>query len=184
MWRTVALCLVACSAQADVVVIGNSIALIPTWKGGAGMAASSPANDYAHLIGATRIYNFANFERGQPYALPDGPIDALVVQLGDNVDKDVPGFMARYRAMLRTLKPKRLVCVSTFWSDPARDAAIYDACTDARGEYVFIGDLFKDRRNTDRSEKVSDNADVNNHPHDWAMARIAERVTKALAHSK
>ncbi len=107
-------------------------------------------------------------------------MQTLVVQLGDNATQGVPAFMDRYRAMLRTLKPQRLVCVSTFWNDPARDAAIYDACTEARGEYVFIGDLFADRRNTDLTEKVSDNADVNRHPHDWAMARIAERVMKAM----
>ena len=143
MWRAIPFLLVACAAHADVTVIGNSIALsTPTpavgWTGNHGMAASSPATDYAHLIGAARIYNFATLERGQPYTLPAGPMQTLVVQLGDNATQDVPAFMTRYRAMLRTLKPQRLVCVSTFWNDPARDAAIYDACTEARGEYVFM----------------------------------------------
>ncbi len=184
MWRWIVLGLVAGGAHADVVVIGNSIALHPPklevgWMQNNGMAASSEATDYAHLIGASQVFNLATLERGQPYALPAVAPDTLVVQLGDNAT-DVPGFTKRYADLLRTIKAKRLICVSTWWQDFAKDAVIFDACTAARGEYVYIGDLFMSKHNPDRAAKTFTDNGVNEHPHDWGMARIAERVRKAM----
>jgi Rieske Fe-S protein len=72
------------------------------------------------------------------------------------------------------------VCVSTWWEEPSKDAVIASACEAHGGRYVYIGDILTDPANRDRLEGPQyTDASVQDHPHDWSMARIAERIVAA-----
>lgn len=185
--------------------IGNSITFSPAnpsvgWDHSSGMSASSAATDFAHLVGealhlwAPTFVNFAALER-DPAAnrsrireLTAG-IDAataVTIQLGDNVSPDparLAEFTAAYHELLDAAKGGRtLVCVSTWWELWAKDTMIKEACEARGGTYVSIGDIRYDPRNRDPFDgpQYADPA-IQDHPHDWSMARIAERVIAAHA---
>ena len=182
---------------AKAVFIGNSITYSLAspamgWDHTSGMAASSAATDYAHLVAAAlkvdspNITNFSPLERN-PSANISGiaevtaPIDAstaVTVELGDNVPLDkLAEFSTAYNALLDAIHGKSLVCVSTWWVEPSRDAVIKSACDAHGGKFVYIGDVRPDPNNRDHLDgpQYADPA-VEDHPHDWSMARIAERV--------
>jgi hypothetical protein len=180
----------------DLLVIGNSITKIGpsadfAWTGDWGMAASSADRDFAHLTAAAMhlpltALNFSPLEKDPPgnvwqipsYVQTATARTAVVVELGDNV---VAGgasvFAPAYGALLDSLHVAKLVCVSTWWRDDAKDAVIQQACQAHGGSYVFIGDIYPQR-----ADDIGRYADVNvdRHPHDWSMQVIATRVTAAL----
>jgi len=181
--------------------IGNSITYsFPTasmgWDHASGMSASSADTDYAHLaaaalnIGAPAITNFAALER-EPAANKAGipavtaGIDAataVTIALGDNARLErLTEFGDAYNALLDAVRQARsLVCVSTWWEAAAKDAIIKSACEAHGGTYVYIGDIRTDPQNQDQVQgpQYADGS-VDDHPHDWSMARIAARVAAA-----
>lgn len=186
--------------------IGNSLTYThPThawgWDHAAGMAASHSDTDYAHLvaaslnIGAPSITNFSALEH-QPAASKSriaevtADIDSstvVVVQLGDGAGLErLAEFDDAYKALLDAARRGRsLLCVSTWWVTPAMDAVIRPACETRGGTYVYIGDIRTDPANRDRTEgpQYADPS-VNDHPHDWSMVRIAERIVAAVRRSR
>ncbi|WP_218510546.1 hypothetical protein [Variovorax sp. dw_308] len=180
--------------------IGNSLTLHPEnkaldWPNHWGMAASAQASDYAHLTGdalklPVSVFSFSSLEQ-DPVANAGriaemAPrIDAttlVVVELGDNVQPaNLAPFAAAYSKLLATAsRGLRLVCLSTWWRNPSTDAIIRQECMLRGGRYVDIGDIHPDPASQDRQGTQFANAAVNAHPHDWGMARIAERVAAAL----
>lgn len=182
--------------------IGNSLTLVPEW--GRGIASSDISLDYVHLTAtATSLpftaTNFASLERnpadpvnhidmttpvGLQIAAIASSIDsttAVVVQLGDNAP--VPAdFAVNYAQLIANVKTgNRLVCISTWWESIEKDSAIKAACEGAGGKYVFIGDIRIRADNRDAIDGPQySNQGVQDHPHDWSMVRIAERVVAAL----
>jgi alpha-galactosidase len=180
----------------DLVIIGNSITKIGPnaslgWTGDWGMAATSPEKDFAHLTAAAMglpltPLNFSPLEKdpmGNLWQIPSyvqyaSSRSAVVVELGDNVPEGgAPQFALGYGALLDALHVARLVCVSTWWKDDAKDAVIEQGCKAHGGKYVFIGDIYPNR--ADDIGRYA-NVDVDRHPHDWSMQVIATRVTAAL----
>ncbi|HXE47235.1 MAG TPA: carbohydrate binding domain-containing protein [Ramlibacter sp.] len=194
---------VAGAAATKGVFIGNSISLIianPSigWDHSSGMAASSAATDYAHLVSASlhlqsqTITNFSALEinpAANKGGIPEqtSGIDgatAVTIELGDNARLDhLPEFADAYNALLDAASHGRsLVCVSTWWEERLKDAIIKPACEAHGGTYVYIGDLIGDPANRDLLDGPQyANAALQAHPHDWSMARIAARVAAAHA---
>ena len=157
------------------------------------MAASAPEKDFAHLTAAAlhlplTALNFSPLEKDPPgnvwqipsYVQGATSRTAVVVELGDNVaEGGAPAFAPAYSALLDSLHVAKLVCVSTWWRDDAKDAVIRQACTNHGGTFVFIGDIYPAR--ADDIGRYA-NVDVDRHPHDWSMQHIAARVTAALLH--
>lgn len=194
------------------VVIGNSISRHGQvssigWDHDSGMAASSAATDYAHLVAATlgvaqlTANNFADLERNPADAINTIDLDTpvahqianraaevtsdsiVVVQLSDNAPHEsMATFGPGYSALLDAVSARKaLVCVGSFWYDATKDAVLKTACEAHGGRYVYIGDIHTDPTNRDRLDGPQyTNAAVQDHPHDWSMARIAERVLIAL----
>lgn len=180
------------------VFIGNSItyshpSAVMGWDHASGMAASSADTDYAHVaaatlnIGAPTILNFSALERdpaankaGIPNATANiDAATAVTIELGDNVPLErLTEFKDAYNALLDSARHGRsLVCVSTWWEVAAKDAVIKEACESHGGTYVYIGDIRSDPANRDRLDGPQYNdGSVNDHPHEWSMARIAARI--------
>ena len=188
------------------VFIGNSITFSPAnpsvgWDHSSGMSASSAQTDFAHIVGealhlwSPSFINFAALER-DPAAnrsriaeLTAGidHLTAVTIQLGDNVSPDparLAEFTAAYHELLDAAgRGRTLVCVSTWWELWAKDTMIKEACEARGGTYVSIGDIRYDPKNRDHFDgpQYADPS-IDDHPHDWSMARIAERVL--AAHTK
>jgi hypothetical protein len=181
---------------ASLLVIGNSITRhTPSpelgWTSDWGMAASSADKDFAHLTAATlhvplTPLNFSDLEKDPaanqwqiPSFVQSATLQtAIVVELGDNVPvASIPAFASAYARLLDSLHGAKMACVSTWWRDDAKDAAIEQACTSHGGRFVFIGDIYPQR--ADDVGRYT-NSDVDAHPHDWSMQVIATRVAAAL----
>ena len=190
----------ASSAPTKIVFVGNSLTLHVEsvelgWPNHWGMAASAQRNDYAHLTGfalgvPVTVINMSGLETGTPTHVERLPeiarsIDRdtfVVVQLGDNVPAAaLNDFKPAYGRLLETAKGSaRLACVSTWWRNTATDAFIREQCTLRDGRYVYIGDIHTDPASQDGQGPRFAIAAVNAHPHDWGMARIAQRLVQAL----
>ena len=184
----------------DLVVIGNSLTRynpVPSigWYGSWGMAASAADKDFSHIVAAsmnlplTSANIFAGLELTPATSAGDIPVVAspvrqttlVVIQLGDNVQLDIlPAFATSYKKLLDAVKHAQvLICLGTWGADVPRDTIIKDACTARGGRYVFIGDIRTDPASQDTKGAQFADAGVNMHPHDWSMARIAERIVSA-----
>lgn len=170
------------------IFVGNSLTYVPpggspqsgVFSGGWGVAASSQDKDYAHLVASAQglplsVENRADLEVNPATEVPTWnvtPSTIVVVQLGDN------GMPAKYADLLwKFRKAHTLICISTWWNQATRDAVIKGQCEDAGGRYVWIGDLFANRKD---DVGAYENPGVDAHPHDWGMAEIAARVNAAL----
>lgn len=183
-------------APTKLLVIGNSLTLHPPapnigWAGNWGMAASTAAQDFAHLSGKSlgvpvtplnyflETTNNAPDITRYPAMLTAGTV--VVVQLGENVANDL-AFLPAYKALLATVKPAhQVLCVGSWWLNADPEAALKAACEEAGGTYVFIGDLFTSAANqADKLVTPYAHPGVNDHPHDWGMSQIAVRVVAAV----
>jgi alpha-galactosidase len=182
----------------DVVVIGNSITFSDVnppveWTGSWGMAASSADKDFTHLVASTlgipltAANNFAGLEFDWAGATDQIPAmtaqikstSLAVIEMGDDVS-DLVSFVPRYNKLLDAAQHAQvLVCTSTWWQNDARDAVIQAACSAHGGHYVYIGNIYTDPLSGDKTDFQYPVAGVNRHPHDWSMARIAERIVAA-----
>jgi hypothetical protein len=182
----------------------EDIGWMPNW----GMAATTREQDYVHVLlrrmtaaaGGTppvaRIENIVDFE--QEYALRDFTArfaeladfrpDTVILAIGENVaalatEQD----QARFRDAVSTLlahmmknASPALVVRSCFWPDPAKDAALRQACADAGGTFVDISSLAADEKNYARAERRFAHDGVAAHPGDTGMAAIADALWTAI----
>ncbi|WAC75324.1 hypothetical protein OU995_11760 [Roseateles sp. SL47] len=165
----------------SLLVIGNSITRhgpLPAfnWFGDWGMAASSQDKDFAHLVGTglglpVTAMNVADIERDPSAPLPVFPVyptTFVIVELGDN------GLPAHYDKVMQAVKGSaRLICTSTWWEKPDRDAVMRPLCEGVGGTWVYIGDIYKGPTGAWTAEAVA------MHPQNDDMAEIARRVLVA-----
>jgi hypothetical protein len=183
----------------NLAVIGNSITWHPPlasigWAGDWGMAATTQAQDFVHVAGAAlglpvQANNFADLEltpvaatpRIPDYSAPVSSTSIAVVQLADNVPPGgLDAFRPAYAQLLDAVKHARtLLCVSTWWHSPEKDAVIETECRARGGRFVFIGDIKTLPENPDRVSTRYWHPGVNSHPQDWSMAEIGRRVAAA-----
>ncbi len=177
------------------------------WSGNWGMAASTEANDYVHLVTKAltekagkdpeaMVKNIADFERayaGYDVAAKlkdavDFHADLIILAISENVRElktaeDKTKFQASVTTLLQTLKGEHKTTIlvrSCFWANAAKDEALQQACAAVGGIYVNIGSLSKDEANYARSERPFKHAGVANHPGDKGMAAIAAALVKAV----
>jgi len=177
------------------------------WEGNWGMAASKLENDYVHIVvrslakssgmtPKTMVKNIAALERQYAtYDLRKNLKDAfafkpdlVVLAIGENVPKLESAeakaqFQASVEKLLKEVKSDydpTIIVRSCFWPDPAKDAALRQACQQAGGVFVDISSLGKDEANYARSERDFQHAGVAAHPGDRGMQAIAEAIVKVL----
>lgn len=187
--------------------IGNSITLhtpseIIGWHKSNGMAASSAAKDYAHhLINNLKIKssdclieNFAELENKnlEETIIGENLINLFttkrpkitIFQLGDNVmnAKQLNVFKNNI-FQLATLAKKvnsRVFLLSTWWESKEKDEVLMRICDVLNVNYVYIGDIFSSTNNEDRRIKEYAHSGVDNHPRDWGMKQISNRLHAAI----
>jgi hypothetical protein len=177
------------------------------WDGNWGMAASTEAKDYVHLVTKAlreksgkapevMVQGAAEFERG--YASFDVAAklqdaigfggDLIIVAMGENVPalksaEEKANFQSSVLHLLKALKGDRkatLLMRSSFWANEAKDDALKQACNEVGGIYVDISSLGKDEANYARSERQFKHEGVARHPGDRGMQAIADALLKAL----
>lgn len=184
------------SSHPPIYVIGNSITLNGPlkntgWTGNWGMAASEKKNDFAHKVGAALnrpviTINFSELEQKPLLAIPKVndlllqiPANAMViVELGDNLTlENAKDFNKGYEQLLSGLsKLNHKVCLSTWWARPEKDEILKINCEKFGFHYVDIGDIRGMPVPT--KYKIIDygNAGITDHPQDYAMKIIAQRI--------
>lgn len=194
-------------APVEIAFIGNSITLHGAaaeigWRHQHGMAASLKEEDYCHrLLGLMNtpkenafIGNFAEAERAdiQGTATMQFLTDLLitnkpqltVIQLGDNISNEAQ--MTSFQdnlfaiACLAKANSQQVLILSTWWESAAKDRGIQHIAEMTQSEYVYIGDLFSSPKNTDRNQTKYKHAGVDNHPREWGMHEIANRIHQHL----
>jgi acetyltransferase-like isoleucine patch superfamily enzyme/glycosyltransferase involved in cell wall biosynthesis len=195
------------NAPVKIAFIGNSITLHGAaaeigWRHQHGMAASLKEEDYCHrLLGLMNIPkenafigNFAEAERVdiQGSATTQFLADLLitkkpeltVIQLGDNVSDEaqIKSFQDNLYAIacLAKANSQQVLLLSTWWESAAKDRVIQNVAELTQSEYVYIGDLFTSPKNTDRKHTKYAHAGVDNHPREWGMHSIANRIHQHL----
>lgn len=190
----------------QIAFIGNSLTLHEPsydigWHHSHGMAASEASLDYVHqtllLLGIhpenAYIRNFYPFEND--VSVTDGHLQSLeplwesrppvvVLQLGDNVGSqmELNNLEHNFKLLVESASRHegRVFCLSTWWKSPIKDKLIETLCHSNGGTFVYIGDLYAHQDNTDRQRQTYVHAGVENHPKDWAMLKIAERLVAAI----
>jgi hypothetical protein len=182
-------------------VIGNSITKHNKsrdldWDCECGMAATNGANDFAHILAANlnkhlAVENASYLER--PSAVPEAKwrdlnlmikkSNVVVIQLGDNARAPYDYFYQSYNRLLTNISGKnKLYCVSTYWKNDQIDKFIQKSCSQNSGVYIFIGDIRVDKKNLDFHYKKFKVEAVNDHPKDWGMREIANRILAKAGH--
>jgi hypothetical protein len=178
------------------------------WEGNWGMAASSLDRDYVHLVlraiaeatgkePQSLVANIADFERQSDRFDVEARLakelalkpELVIVAIGENVPALDSGearaaFQEQTAKLLKRLKENgqpTIVVRSCFWPDPAKDAALRQACAQVGGIFVDIGPLGGDPANAARAERDYAHAGVAAHPGDRGMKAIADAILAALA---
>lgn len=193
-----------------VVFIGNSLTLHPLadyWWGEWGMAASDAEHDYVHetVQGLSQdrhvmadAMNFAAWEtmghdRQEVLPLLDQftakDVDLYVVQLGENVSKDLATMPDDLERLLKTLherSPKAHVLVlGGFWPNEKLDAIKQATCTKLGDTYISLSDLqgevYQSRvgatvKDNNGDEHISNHPGVAKHPGDAGMQAMADKI--------
>ena len=177
------------------------------WSGNWGMAASTEAKDYVHLV--TRalseksgsspeimVRNISEFERayagydvaGKMKEAFDFGADLVILAIGENVpalksEEEKAQFKISVAKLLQGLKANKsptILVRSCFWANQTKDDILRQACGDAGCIFVDIGSLGKVESNFGRSERSFKNSGVANHPGDKGMQAIADALLKAV----
>ncbi len=192
-----------------VVFIGNSITLHRPlaeigWSGNHGMAASSPENDYVHIVtrgiekmtgrkADVRVKNLAAFERNyknydfsKEQDLVDFRPEYLIVALGENVpelenEEDRLEYRDAFKKLLECFmygraKPATVVR-GVFWENSWKDKMMAHAASDLALVFVeaaLAGD------NSMKAIGLFEHEGVQKHPGDKGMAEIAARILEGL----
>ena len=202
------------SAQSwhKVLFLGNSITKHGPkadidWSGNWGMAATSEAKDYVHLVAKAlseksgsspevMVRNISDFERayagydvaGKMKEAFEFGADLVVLAIGENVpalksEEEKAQFKSSVAKLLQGLKASKsptILVRSCFWANQAKDEILQQACRDAGGIFVDISNLGIEESNYGRSERPFKNKGVANHPGDKGMQAIADALVKAL----
>lgn len=185
----------------SILILGNSITLHgPSpeigWVGDWGMAATSAAHDYAHIVAAhipdaaVEIRNISTLETNPELfalhsldsSLAKSP-DLVIVELGDNA-RDASTFRTAYQALIGRLsaaQPATLLCTTTWWGNAAIDSVVRSACAGSTSHVVEIGDLYSNPLNRAGSERSSLDNGVAIHPGDRGMTQLADAILRTLA---
>jgi len=177
------------------------------WSGNWGMAASSEANDYVHLVLAAlaercgrapeaRIVNIASFERQfRTYDIETRLADTIafkpdlvIVAIGENVpalksQEDHVAFkdsLSRLLNAFRSVGNPVFVVRSCFWASPVKDTILRQGCDGVGGIFADCTALGKDEKNYARSEREFSHKGVAAHPGDQGMRAIADVILQAL----
>lgn len=204
------------SAIRRILFFGNSITLHGPkadigWTGNWGMAASSEAKDYVHLVTSAlaehtgsepqiMVVNIAEFERN--YATYDVDLklkaafafdpDLVILAIGENVPaletEDAKAqFKAGVMSILRCVLARRrpmVVVRSCFWANAAKDEVLSQACNEAGGIFVDAGPLGQDAANRASSERSFAHAGVAGHPGDKGMKALADAIVQAVVNRR
>ena len=110
--------------------------------------------------------------------------ELTVIQLGDNVSDEaqIKSFQDNLYAIacLAKANSQQVLILSTWWESAAKDRVIQNVAELTQSEYVYIGDLFTSPKNTDRKHTKYAHAGVDNHPREWGMHSIANRIHQHL----
>jgi hypothetical protein len=199
-----------------ILFLGNSITLHGPnadigWTGNWGMAASSEAKDYVHLVAGelarhagvrpeVMVRNIADFERNYATYDVDRNLkeafafdpDLVVLAIGENVpalrSEDAKrqfetGVMNILRCALAKRRPL-VVVRSCFWANAAKDEVLRHACREADGIFVDAGPLGRDPANAARSERSFTHDGVAGHPGDQGMKALADAMVRAVLSSR
>lgn len=183
-----------------ILILGNSITLHgPSpeigWTGDWGMAATSAAHDYAHIVAAhipdaaLEIRNISTLETNPELfslhsldsSLAQSP-DLVIVELGDNA-RDASTFRTAYGALtdrISAVHPAALVCTTTWWERAEVDSVIRSACNGTGEHVVDIGALYLNPLNRAAAERSSLDGGVAIHPGDRGMTQLADAILRAL----
>lgn len=192
----------------EVLVLGNSIthtgkAPKVGWTGSWGMAASAATKDFVSVMQerlrtsmedsslTVKRINLSEFESAfETFSLPESVVAAarsafaVVVELGDNArleKSSAKQFKESYVSLLSATAPGTVVvCVSTWWPDPVKDAMIRAACDAKDGVFVDISEIANDPRNRASSERKIANVGVGAHPGDRGMSLLGNAVADAI----
>jgi hypothetical protein len=110
--------------------------------------------------------------------------EITIFQLGDNVASDKQLVILKNNLFHLTSSAKevnsRVFILSTWWESKEKDEALLSVCQKFNSNYIYIGDIFNSTENTDRSIKEYSHSGVDNHPRDWGMNKIADRLYAAI----
>lgn len=207
---------VAYSAKAaepvKLLILGNSITVhapAPNigWTGNWGMAASSEAKDFVHLLAAdlskstgTRpaliARNIAEFEREHESfnlaknlkAEREFEADIIVVAIGENVPEPTTDdakmkyavAFARLLAHLKSNDKQTVIVRGSFWPSPVKDGIMKKAAEAAGATFVDIAALGRDPANAASAERKIEHPGVAGHPGDKGMRAIADALFAAI----
>jgi hypothetical protein len=187
--------------------VGNSITLhTPSesigWHISNGMAASSAEKDYAHILinnlkikpSDCLIENFSELENKNLEETAIGKSlmkffskkkpKITIFQLGDNVTNGIQLNIFKNNIFkLATLAKKvnsRVFILSTWWESKEKDEVLLSICKKLSVNYIYIGDIFSSIDNKDRIIKEYAHSGVDNHPRDWGMKQISNRLYAAI----
>ena len=195
-----------------VLFLGNSITLHGPaphigWTGNWGMAATSEAKDYVHVLidriteaaggsPQVKVKNIADFERRltdyniQEELKPELAFNAdlIIVALGENAsapttDEAENQFASAFENLFAELKKhgKRTLLVrSQFWQGATKDRLMKQACEKAGAVFIDISLLGSEATNFARAERTIEHAGVAGHPGDKGMLELANALWNAI----
>jgi hypothetical protein len=182
-----------------IAILGNSLTLIPSWNGGAGLTASDKDHDYVHIL-LNRIsnekklnieyivLNIADFERGfkqfdytRLEIVRNFDPEIIIFQIGENVSTDdftTNGeiFIKNYVNLIKYCDGENIIVCLPFWPVKEKLKLITEVALESGSYLVDLSHLGSgiDPLNFARSEKKYDNAGVGAHPGDYGMNNIAK----------
>ena len=197
----------------NLLFLGNSITShgkCGYWWGAWGMAASSEADDYVHLVvSQLEKYGAVSFDisgmflwealahdRAQPLGMMEsafkGNLDAVIVQMGENVIScsTMAGDLSELLEHIKSKATKaKIMVLGNFWPNDALDEIKKAVCQKMGVAYISLKDLqtpeyFAGLGATvygDNGEAHTiEHAGVAQHPGNKAMIAIAERIVATL----
>ena len=185
-----------------VLFVGNSITLHDIrpsigWPLYCGMAASSPENDYVHIIksrvseqdddAAFCVCQASVWERtykeNEPYKIyepaRDFDADIIIMRVIENcsaAEFDPEIFIEAYKEFIAYLDKSgkaKVILTTGFWKHPG-DEMIKKASTELDYPYIYLGDLGED--DSMKAIGLFEHAGVAAHPGDKGMLAIADRI--------
>jgi alpha-L-arabinofuranosidase len=172
------------------------------WTNNCGMAASSEAKDFVHLLhtrlaaaqsssGVTpelAINHFADrtvMDAAKHKELADLQGDLYVIEIGDNLNDEECNDKTLgepYEAMLKAIKAANpdaiIVCVGTWGGSKNKDRLMSAACDRQKVPFVWINNLIGDAKN--RATNYT-HSGVAWHPSDAGMQAIADAIWPVMA---
>lgn len=182
----------------SLIAIGNSITFYTPnpslgWTGSWGLASSTQAKDYVHLVGSARglgatVFNVAPLERDASRVdliqASTSTIDSrtdVIVEIGENAPSGGSAdFTTSYGQLLDAVvaqHPHALFCLSDYWADPPKDAMKQEACKAHGGTFVDVGGIYYAHMD---AIPTGENPAISDHPHDLSMAAMARTILTAM----